>query len=162
MKRFYNQGFTLIELLVVVSIIGLLASVALVSLNTARAKARDAKRRADLKQLVTATELRFDQMNNYPGTAGWFSNPNHGGLDAALTPTYLARVPDDPMNANGYIFMYWRKDYVGYSCLTGGRPLSFGYYAKLENPTSADLATISDDFDICVRNTWGMNYKIGS
>ena len=54
------SGFTLIELLVVISIIGLLASVVLVSLNGARAKARNARRLADIKQLQTALELYYD------------------------------------------------------------------------------------------------------
>ena len=46
-----KKGFTLIELLVVIAIIGLLSSIAVVSLNGARAKARDAKRVSDVKQL---------------------------------------------------------------------------------------------------------------
>lgn len=63
-----NTGFTLIELLVVISIIGLLASVVLVSLNSARAKARDAKRIADLTQLSKALELyASDHNDQYPG-----------------------------------------------------------------------------------------------
>lgn len=52
-----NQGFTLIELLVVISIIGLLASVIIVSTTSAREKARIVKAQADLKQISTAFGL---------------------------------------------------------------------------------------------------------
>src|ERR1700732_5233360 len=51
------RGFTLIELLVVIAIIGLLASIILASLNTARQKGRDARRLADLKEMANAMEL---------------------------------------------------------------------------------------------------------
>ena len=52
-----QKGFTLIELLVVIAIIGLLSTLAVVSLNNARAKARDAKRVSDVKQLSTVIEM---------------------------------------------------------------------------------------------------------
>ena len=65
-----KSGFTLIELLVVVAIIGILSSVVLSSLNTARAKARDARRIADFKEIRTALELFYDQFGRYPMTAG--------------------------------------------------------------------------------------------
>lgn len=61
-----RSGFTLIELLVVISIIGLLASVVMASLNSARAKGRDAKRKADFSQIVRALELYYDTYNAYP------------------------------------------------------------------------------------------------
>lgn len=51
-----NKGFTLIELLVVIAIIGILATIALVSLNSARGKARDAKRISDLRSAASAFE----------------------------------------------------------------------------------------------------------
>ena len=54
-----SKGFTLIELLVVVAIIGLLASIVIVSLGGVRTGARDAKAKADLRQIQTATELCY-------------------------------------------------------------------------------------------------------
>ncbi|MDP2586963.1 MAG: type II secretion system protein [Candidatus Komeilibacteria bacterium] len=59
------RGFTLIELLVVISIIGLLSTLAVVSLNNARAKARDARRLSDLKAIQTAIEIYRDDNNDY-------------------------------------------------------------------------------------------------
>ena len=52
-----QRGFTLIELLVVIAIIGLLSTLAVVALNNARMKSRDAKRVSDVKQIQTALEL---------------------------------------------------------------------------------------------------------
>ena len=61
-----KKGFTLIELLVVISIIGLLATLAVVSLNSARAKARDAQRVSDVKQISTALEMYYASNGDYP------------------------------------------------------------------------------------------------
>lgn len=52
-----RQGFTLIELLVVIAIIGLLSSIAVINLKSARGKARDAKRVSDVKQLSLVIEM---------------------------------------------------------------------------------------------------------
>lgn len=84
-----NQGFTLIELLVVIAIIGVLASVVLASLNTARRKSRDARRIADIKQIQLALELYFDgtSSNSYPAEL------------SSLAPTYIPTVPIDPLSA---------------------------------------------------------------
>src|SRR3989338_572095 len=66
MKTSYKRGFTLIELLVVIAIIGILSSVVLASLNSARKKGRDARRVADVKQIQLALELYYDAHSNYP------------------------------------------------------------------------------------------------
>ena len=65
-KKQNNRAFTLIELLVVVAIIGILSSVVLASLNSAREKARDAQRFSDIKQIQNALELYYNDKGFYP------------------------------------------------------------------------------------------------
>ena len=75
-----KKGFTLIELLVVISIIALLASVVLTSVNSARVKARDARRLADLDQVRLALDFYLDANSRYPGvptTYYWISDNNY-------------------------------------------------------------------------------------
>ena len=62
-----TRGFTLIELLVVISIIGLLSSLAVVSLGTARNKAYDAKIKSDLNHLRTQAALYAEPLGIYDG-----------------------------------------------------------------------------------------------
>ncbi|MFH1781437.1 MAG: prepilin-type N-terminal cleavage/methylation domain-containing protein [Patescibacteria group bacterium] len=89
-KRRGQKGFTLIELLVVIAIIGILATIVLVSLNSARAKARDTRRASDLHQLALALEMYYDAIGGYPVLAAC------GAIPAALAPTYISNVPADP------------------------------------------------------------------
>lgn len=61
-----QSGFTLIELLVIISIIAFLAAAVLVGLQNGRAKARDARRVADTKQIVSALTLFYTNCGTYP------------------------------------------------------------------------------------------------
>jgi prepilin-type N-terminal cleavage/methylation domain-containing protein len=81
MKKNYKKGFTLIELLVVIAIIGILSSVVLASLNSARAKGSDAAIKADLSNLRAAAELYFDGTgaNSY-GTGGGCATGSEAGM----------------------------------------------------------------------------------
>ncbi len=75
-----GAGFTLIELLVVIAVIGLLASIILIAMNSARVKARDSVRKANVAQLRTALELYANSnQENYPnGSATANANCNNG------------------------------------------------------------------------------------
>jgi len=70
-----TKGFTIIELLVVVAIIGILATVVLASLGSAREKAREARKLTDLNQIRNAFELYYLDNGSYPlaTTGGWFA-----------------------------------------------------------------------------------------
>ena len=65
-----NRGFTLIELLVVIAIIGILSSVVLASLNSARDKGANAAIKADLAGVRTQAELVYDTDGNYNAVCG--------------------------------------------------------------------------------------------
>ena len=94
MKSTQSKGFTLIELLVVIAIIGLLASIVLLALSNARAKSRDAKRVADVRQLATALELYFNDNNGYPVLAG--GGVMNSTTPSGLIPTYMGAMPTSP------------------------------------------------------------------
>lgn len=105
------RGFTLIELLVVIAIIGVLASTVLASVNSARIKSRDAKRKADLRQISLALELYYDAYGAYPphqpsnscggGRSDWATSlcttSNWLTTDANFL-LFLPIVPRDPIN----------------------------------------------------------------
>lgn len=134
--RLHSKGFTLVELLVVISLISLLSSVVFASVNSTRAKARDAKTVADIRQLVLALNLAADATGGtYPSSGGvwrclgqtpagqcWFQGGGpYTGLDSlnnALTP-YINPIPRDPNPENGmhgvafYLYHSNDSDYAG-------------------------------------------------
>jgi prepilin-type N-terminal cleavage/methylation domain-containing protein len=119
-----KRGFTLIELLVVIAIIGILSSVVLASLGTARLKARDATRISDLKNVQLALELYFDSNQSYPASSGNAQVTSlNGAVNAGgagtfdggpieLRPTYIPVIPEDPTqgNAGGLGYRYAGMD----------------------------------------------------
>lgn len=111
-----TRGFTLIELLVVIAIIGILSSVVLASLNSARSRAQDAKRFADLRQLSSALEIYYNDVGSYPPNDPITQvNPSLN----VLVPTYMSSIPADPVYTSGNGYRYCRAtDGNGYTMLT--------------------------------------------
>lgn len=86
-----HRGFTLIELLVVIAIIGILSSVVLASLNTARNKGADAAIKGDLSGIRASAEVLYDTLGNkYSNTGAAINSAACGALTVASPATHIA------------------------------------------------------------------------
>ena len=125
MKKATNRGFTLIELLVVIAIIGILSSVVVASLNSARKKARDARRVDEIKSLQLALELYFD------ANAGKYPK----GLSDVAGGGFIPSVPTPPSGAGDT-----KYNYIPLSSCT-----SYHLAVTLEDGTNIALTSDKDD-----------------
>jgi len=132
-----SKGFTLIELLVVIAIIGILATIVLVSLNSARQKARDTRRIGDLRQVALALEMYYDDNSGYPAVTGCTSATWDTMGTAIEGGGYMTVVPDDPTNSGSYLYMY------------GGTATDYTLKATLENSSNQALKTDAGDGNSC-------------
>lgn len=137
-----KKGFTLIELLVVIAIIGILSSVVLASLNSARQKSRDAKRVSDIKQVQLALELYFDTNGEYPDA-----------LSKLVTGGFMPQLPTDPLGGN-YVYNAYVVDtgaapVAGNDCDEATEACVFYHLgASLENAVSATDTDLDWDGDV--------------
>jgi prepilin-type N-terminal cleavage/methylation domain-containing protein len=93
LRRKGQKGFTLVELLVVIAIIGILATLVLLQLGSARAKARDTQRITAVNQVVSAVEQYYEDNGTYPADIA----------DATLSKYFSnGKVPKDPTTAAAY------------------------------------------------------------
>lgn len=145
-----KSGFTLIELLVVIAIIGLLSSVVLASLNTARIKGRDARRREDIQAIRTALTMYYADRGQYPSEScydtskgdnnGTCSMPtgsdwNHAsGIYTGLVGGgYLSAMPIDPVNSSSYYYEYEPNGGPTQGTCTSTTICEYTLAARLEN-----------------------------
>lgn len=91
-----KDGFTLIELLIVIVIIGIIATFSVIIINQARAKARDAQRLSDIKQISTALELYRADEESYPTVL----TPGQSLVGPTSGVTYVAKLPTNPPPTN--------------------------------------------------------------
>lgn len=164
-----KRGFTLIELLVVIAIIGILSSVVLASLGTARQKARDATRISDMKNIQMALELYYDSRQSYPGqttnalyaatgfldSASWTSNPLVGAGN------YIPNIPVDPLISRGatYAYSYIGVDAAGtavcFGAFAAGAPAPCPNYLLGASLERSDSVTLNSDIDATVAPFYG-------
>jgi type II secretory pathway pseudopilin PulG len=117
----------------VIAIIGILASVVLSSLNSARAKARDAKRRSDISNIQKVLALYYDDFGAYPQSggavspnSGWSNSSNLSSwshLEVDLLP-YMSKLPLDPVNTSD--LTSWAQSSGGYMYSYFGYQNSYG------------------------------------
>ena len=117
-ERKTRRGFTLIELLVVISIIGILASLTLVSYTGAQKQTRDTQRRSDLNQYRNALE-NYAGANNGLYPLGLSSISSLCGTGKPLDTAFIASCPVDPLNTGNYIYGF-------FSSATGDAYLIYG------------------------------------
>jgi prepilin-type N-terminal cleavage/methylation domain-containing protein len=102
-----KKGFTLIEMLIVITIIAVLASLILVGMGGARAKSRDARRIADLHNIMNALELYYSLEGSYlVGTYNSSSAWETFSTDLIDANIGVSRIPQDPLNDATYYYRY--------------------------------------------------------
>jgi prepilin-type N-terminal cleavage/methylation domain-containing protein len=116
-----KSGFTLIEMLVVISIIGILASLTLVSYTGAQRQTRDTQRRSDLNQYRNALEgYAASNSGLYPAA----STGDADDICGTGNPLedYLSDCPVDPIGGTDYGYQYWSDgaDYTLWGALETG------------------------------------------
>ena len=156
-------GFTLIELLVVIGIIGILSSIVLVSVNSARMKARDARRVSDAREIRTAFNLFYAKYNDWvtkdhggnPATTchgssglgglGFYNNVGgYGGItimNCLINAKVISGPNDDPKAVYPYLYMIDQCRDVGKTDRK---------YIIINRESVPDPAT-NPDFDGCSR-----------
>lgn len=181
-----NRAFTLIELLIVISVIGILSAIIIASLNNARARARDAKRMVDLKNIQTALEMYYMEHGKYPSSNGVGSTscgsyttvPNNAWcnsaeknsdgrwlVNGALAP-YLSEDPIDPQQSE---IPLWATDnnsggtYYYSSPSAGGGGCGSGQYYILIGGMEI-VSNRKNSFRYCNGTSYssGGSYRIGN
>lgn len=140
MVKNYKRGFTLIELLVVIAIIGILSSIVLASLNSARKKGRDARRLADIKQLQLALELYYDANGAYPATTT---------VASLVTPGYISSIPTDPSNSIAYAYTPYGVTGSTATCSSYHLGVSLETSGHTSLSSDSDLTAVPSGYAVC-------------
>lgn len=139
MKNWLKKGFTLIELLIVIAIVGILTALVTTNLQGARSRARDVRRKSDLRSIEQSIRLYYNDMKGFPQSSSEYeingcegaATCSWGGAFATTSTVYMSGLPQDPSSNDTTTVNY---EYYSIS------DDQFMLVAKLENLSDPDIA----------------------
>lgn len=147
-----KSGFTLMEILIAIAIMGIMAALLSGNFISSQKKARDAQRKADLRQMQNALELYFNDKSVYPVSSGgvivgcgncngapssctWNSQSEfRDTVPSSCGTTYMKKLPKDPVATQNYYYWSDGTSYKLYACLENTRD------QKILNPLPAGVS----------------------
>jgi prepilin-type N-terminal cleavage/methylation domain-containing protein len=120
-------GFSFVELLVVITVLALLAAVAVPRVRDHRRAARDGRRLTDARIPCSAIEQYRADRGHYPAArpnadfGGWDVSHDGGFLEALLEAGYLQAPPHDPIDDATFHYRYYLYDPGAFGC-AGSEP----------------------------------------
>lgn len=108
-----KSGFTLVELLITISVIAIISAIAYVNFNSAQDKARDERRKQDLKAIRTSLVSYYQDFGSYPPPCNpspctslvSLTSDTGDNWIADLVPTYIQKLPKDPRQSAAYLYI---------------------------------------------------------
>ncbi len=187
MRVHHRKSFTLIEMLIVIVIIGILAAALVPRLTSVQGRARDTKRKADLRQIAQALEIYKGDNSKYPLPAGCTYYGTGGGPPkcyqfsynagqpyahyiAGITGVYISSLPTDPRNTVDLVLWQalWTGRYIYYyGNVYESNIHSYDLVALLENKNDPDRCELNSSAYkrrywwptvwLCAGSTWHPN-----
>ena len=155
-----TRGFTLIELLVVIAIIGILSSIVLASLNSARTKAQNTQRITELRELSKALKAYFADTGSFPsnvysGVEVYSSDPNF--LPQLVSGGYISAIPQGPATNSYAYYLYGAGSQAGAllkTSIVGDTPNTTGRAGGCRPLTNNWCSSTQASSDYCLCNPY--------
>lgn len=134
--NFIKKGFTLIELLIVIAIIGILTAIVTTNLQSVRQRARDTRRKSDLRAIQQSLRLYYNDAKSFPTSSTDFqingcegTACSWGGTFTTGNTIYMSSLPTDPSSSTVVVtYKYFSNSDDSYILV-----------ASLENGSDTDI-----------------------